>query len=260
MRRAVAAIVVLAALVGPAAFCSLGAAEPSNPAVFLLATLATSTGRVVAMGTAFFTAPDGTALTNSHVVYFARTDATHYQLIAVYGREFFSASVVCASALPVPPLADGKPAKAVLGRDIARIKVGPSRIAGASNVLRFSGGPEFTAHLGRLPAFPVLPLGSDPSPGDEVHVTGYGLIQERVKLTPWEQWTAHGVVKGLVTASDGTPVFRISSADSPRPGNSGSPVLDGANAVVGMIAWASEVDFSFSAAIASSALREPCGP
>ena len=140
MRRAVAALVMSAALAGPAAYCPAGAAA-SNPAVFLLATLATSTGRVVAMGTAFFTAADGAALTNSHVVYFDRTDAAQYQLIAVYGREFYSASVLCASTLSVPPTPDAKPGKGVLGRDIARIKVEPSRVAGAGKVLRLPCRP-----------------------------------------------------------------------------------------------------------------------
>ncbi|HKX19058.1 MAG TPA: serine protease [bacterium] len=260
MRRAVVSVVVVAALVGSAAPNSLGAADPPNPAVFLLATIATSTGTLVTMGTAFFTAGDGTALTNSHVVHRARSDAAHYQLIALYGREFYSASVVCASNLSVSSTSDGKPAETVPGRDVAQVKVAPSRIAGARKVLRFSGGPEFTEHLGRLPVFPVLPLGSDPFPGELVHVPGYGLIQDRVQLTPWEQWTAHGVVKGLATASDGTPLLTISSMYSPRPGSSGSPVLNGANAVVGMIAWASDVDFSFSAGIAGSALKEPCRP
>lgn len=259
MRRAVVAVAVLAVLVGSVAHRSSGAGDPSNPSVFMVMTVATSTGKLVFMGTAFFIGADGAALTNSHVVHLARNDPAHYQLIAAYGREFYSASVVCASTLSVPPPPNGKPAEAIPGRDVAEIKVEPSRIAGAGNVLRFSGGPEFTAHLGRLPAFPVLSLGSDPSPGDRVRVPGYGVIQERLQVTPWEQWTAHGVIRGLATAPDGTPLIRISSVDSPRAGSSGSPVLNGANAVVGMIAWASDVDFSLSAGIASSALKLPCG-
>ncbi|HEV2439524.1 MAG TPA: serine protease [bacterium] len=259
MRRAAVAVLAVVLLLEPGIHSARGAAGPPNRAVFQIVTLLTSSGAAVSEGTAFFTAANGTALTNSHVVHFARTDPAHYQLIALYGREFYSAAVVCANTLPAPPMPDGKPAKMVPGRDVAQIRLEPSRLPGA-NVLHFQDGPEFTAHISRLPEFPVLRLGSDPSPGMEIRVTGYGLIQERLKLTPWEQWTTRGVIKDVGKAPDGTPVFIISSIDSPRPGNSGSPVLDEADVVVGIIAWASNVDFSFSAGIGSSALKEPCGP
>lgn len=257
MRHAAVAVLAVVSLLGPGIDGARGAADPPNPAIFQILTLSTSSGAMVSEGTAFFTAANGTALTNSHVVHFARTDAAHYQLIALYGREFYSASIVCANSLPVPPTLTHTPNQVPFGRDIAQIKLEPSRVAGPK-VVQFRDGPDFTAHITRLPAFPVLQLGADPSPGTEVRVTGYGLIQERLRLTPWEQWTTRGVIKAVGKASDGTPVFRFSSINSPRPGSSGSPVLDETDTVVGIIAWT--VDFSSSVGIASSALKEPCGP
>jgi len=244
-------------LAGPAAPGSAGAASAENAAVFQISTRSTADGDLLYWGTAFFNAPNGTALTNSHLVYFAAKDPAHYQLIALYRREFFRATVVCASPLPEPPSPDGTISR--FGRDVAEIKLEPSKLPGR-NVIQFRGGPEFTAHLTRLPVFQTLRLGDDPRPGMPVRVTGYGVIQERLTLTPWEQWTTAGTIAALATADDGTPLFRITSVDAPREGNSGSPVLDEKDRVVGIIAWASRADFSFSAGIAGSALRTPCGP
>jgi S1-C subfamily serine protease len=255
-RAALLPALALLVLAGPAAPDAGGAASAANPAVFQIATRSTADGDLLYWGTAFFTGPNGTALTNSHLVYFASTDPAHYQLIALYRREFFSATVVCASPLPEPPSPSGTISR--FGRDVAEIKLEPSKLPGR-NVIQFRGGPEFTAHLTRLPVFPALQLGEDPRPGMPVRVTGYGLIQERLTLTPWEQWTTAGTITALAKADDGTPLLRITSADAPREGNSGSPVLDEKDRVVGMIAWASRADFSFSAGIAGSALRTPCG-
>jgi Trypsin-like peptidase domain len=258
VRRAIALVLLAAAAAPGCAAAAAGAAPPPNPAVFQLLTLRRSDGTVVFEGTAFFIAPDGTALTNSHVIHFARTDPARYQVIALYRGEYYSAAIVCASPLAAPPSPDGTPRTAVIGRDIAEVKLEPSRVLGAK-VLQFHDGPAFGAHLTRVPVFPVLQVGPDPAPGTRVHVTGYGVIQERLRMTPWEQWTTTGMVTVVATASDGTPVFRITSTDAPRPGNSGSPVLDDANRVVGILVWASAADFSFSAGIAASALKEPCG-
>jgi S1-C subfamily serine protease len=257
VRVALLQALALLVLVAPAASGPSGAAGTENAAVFQIATRSTADGDLLYWGTAFFTGPNGTALTNSHLVYFAFKDPAHYQLVALYRREFFSATVVCASPLPEPPSPDGTISR--FGRDVAEIKLEPSRLPGR-NVIQFRSGPEFTAHLTRLPVFPALRLGDDPRPGMPVRVTGYGVIQERLTLTPWEQWTTAGTIAALANADDGTPLFRITSIDAPREGNSGSPVLDEKDRVVGIIAWASRADFSFSAGIAGSALRTPCGP
>jgi hypothetical protein len=258
IRRALALALAAAALAAPGLLRAGHAAPPVNPAVFQLLTVRTADGGVVFGGTAFFIAPDGAALTDSHVVYRAKTDPAHYQLIALYRGEYYSAAVVCASRLAAPPSPDGTLSAAALGRDVAEIKLAPSRVAG-TKVIQFRGGPQFTAHLSRLPVFPVLRLGPDPRRGMHVRVTGYGVVEERLRVTPWEQWTTSGVVSGIARADDGTPLFRITSTDAPRPGNSGSPVLDGTGEVVGIIVWAATNDFSFSAGIAASALKDPCG-
>lgn len=229
------------------------AARPDD-AVFQLLTMTqeNQTYHSVWLGTAFFIDADGTALTNSHVVYLVRQDPARYQLLAVVGREFYSAVVVCASTLEVQPGKGTVP----LGRDIAAIKLGPSRFPFASLSYE-SAGLEYTAHLTPLPPFPVLTLGADPAPGAAVRVVGYGIVQER--LTPGTRWTADGTVDDVGAAPDGTPVFRIASTDRPREGNSGSPVLDDAGRVVGMWTWNEEDNLAYGVAIASSALARPCG-
>ena len=255
-----AGTLVLLAGVRPTAHSTWAATHGTNPAIFQLLTLSIATGQAVVEGTAFFVASDGTALTNSHVVYFVHSDPAHYRLIALHGREFYGVTIVCTSTLAVHPKLEEVAYRPEIGRDVAEIKVGPWRVPGAATVFRFTGGPEFLAHLGRLPNFPALQLGIDPAPGTPVHVIGYGLIQERVKITPWEQWTTEGVVKLVGPAKDGTPVFTISSLNAPRLGNSGSPVLGDGDLVVGILTWLSETDFSLSGGIASSALKEPCAP
>jgi S1-C subfamily serine protease len=256
MRRPLAWVVALVVLGAPSMPRAGAAAAGVNPAVFQLLTLSKADDTVVYGGTAFFVTPDGAALTNSHVVYVARTRPADYQLIALFRGEYYSAAVVCASALTAPPSPDGTLRDAP-GRDVAEIRVAPSRVAGAK-VIEFPDGPQFSAHLTRLPAFPTLRLGTDPRPGMPVRVTGYGVIEERLHVTPWEQWTTAGVISAVARADDGTPLFRVTSLNAPRPGNSGSPVLDGSGQVVGILTWASANDLSFSAGIAVSALKSPC--
>jgi hypothetical protein len=248
------AALALAVAGGPAVSFAPGAARGDNPAVFKLLTQSKADGDFPFAGTAFFTSAEGTALTNSHLVYFASTDPANYRLIGLYRGEFFSAVVVCASRLPERPSSDAPPSR--FGRDVAQIKLEPWRTPGIS-VIQFRDGPVYTAHLARLPAFPALRVGGDPHQGLPVHVTGYG---ERLGVTPWQQWTTRGVVAAVLKGEDGTPLLRITSTDAPRPGSSGSPVLDEQDRVVGMIAWTSRADLSFSAGIAGSALKTPCGP
>jgi V8-like Glu-specific endopeptidase len=236
---------------------SLGAADPANPAVFQVLMVSKADGGFPSGGTAFFTASDGTALTNSHVVYTALSDPGHYQLVALYRGEFYSVDVVCASRLPERPSPDAPPSR--IGRDVAEIRVRPWRTAGIATIQLRDGplsSPVFTAHIVRLPLFPALRVGADAYPGMRIHVTGYGV---RLGFRPWQQWTTAGVVTTLGTAADGAPVIGVRSMNAPRPGSSGSPILDEQDRVVGMIAWDSLSDLSFSAGIAGAALKEPCG-
>jgi len=224
-------------------------APPADDATFVLLTV-TPDGRPAALGTAFFTDGEGTALTNSHVVYLARQNPGRYRLLAIVGREFYSAALVCATALPYDPEND----TAVVGRDVAQIKLGPSRFPFTAYEL---GDIDYTAHLRGLPRFPSLRLGDDPSSGAAVRIVGYGVTG--FPPASGVRWTATGTVDLLGAASDGTPVFRVVSTNRPREGNSGSPVLDAAGHVVGMWTWNEEESLAFGLAISSSALMRPCG-
>jgi len=224
-----ARLLVLLALLAAGAFPSgvrgqtTGSAEAG---VFLLAIVTGSDLRFVGAGTAFFVDPDGTALTNSHVVYAALKEPSRYQLLAIVGQEFYGASIVCASPLAHDPREAN--ARAVVARDVAEVRLSPSRFPFTRLVSRED--ITYTAHLGRLPAFPTLPLAPDPAPGEDVRIVGYG---ERLNGPATEQRAAAGKVTELWTAPDDTPVFTIASTDRPRPGSSGSPVLDGQGRVVG---------------------------
>lgn len=256
-----ACLLVLLALVAAGAFPSgvrgqtKGSAEAG---VFMLATVAGSNAlagvalRFVGVGTAFFVDPDGTALTNSHVVYAARQDPGRYQLLAIVGHEFYGASIVCASPLARDPREAN--ARAVVARDVAEVRLAPSRFPFTRLVPR-DKDITYTAHLGRLPAFPTLPLAPDPAPGEDVRIVGYG---ERLQGPATEQRAAAGKVTEIWTAPDDTPVFSIASSDRPRPGSSGSPVLDGQGRVVGMWTWAAVPSLAFGLAIAGSALTPAC--
>lgn len=231
-------------------------AEPPEGSVFQLLTLDTSQGqyREVEMGTAFFISADGTALTNSHVVYTASHDPRHYRLLALVGKEFYSVTVVCASSLEDP----GKSEEVSPERDVALIKLTPSRFPFTQiGYTTSSGDEEFiaTAHLRSLPKFAALALGDNPTPGDHIRVVGFGTTAFTTRAA---RWVAEGTVGSAGTAEDGTPVFRIEFLNRPGPGGSGSPVLDDANRVVGMYTWTKVSSSAFSAAIAGSAVAAPC--
>jgi S1-C subfamily serine protease len=232
------------------------AGSESDAAVFQLLTMARDGGHyhAVEAGTAFFIDPGGTALTNSHVVSYASRDPGGFQLLALVGREFYGATIVCASKLAYDP---ADTAAAAFGRDVAEVKVVPSRFLFTR--LQWPNSEDwYSAHLTRLPSFPVLALGRDPAPGDPVRVVGFGRITERLIDNPGERWAATGTVSATGTASDGTPVFRVASVNRPRPGNSGSPVLGSQGRVVGMWTWNEMSNFAFGVAIGSSALTAPC--
>lgn len=234
------------ALAGTRAFAQ--PAAPADDATFVVLTVAAD-GSAVTLGTAFFVDADGTALTNSHVVYSARQKPDRYRLLAVVGREFYSATLVCASTLPYDPATD----RVVPSRDVAEIKMTPSRFRFGEYLL---GEVQRTAHLTALPRFPALRLGENPAPGTPVRIVGYGLIG--FPPIPGTRWTATGRVDEIGGVPDGTPAFRVESTNRPREGNSGSPVLDASGRVAGMWTWNEEDNLAYGVAIASSALRRPC--
>ncbi|HLJ60168.1 MAG TPA: serine protease [bacterium] len=226
-----------------------------DPAVFQLVTMTRANGTYhsVTAGTAFFVDSDGNALTNSHVVYAAYKDPAHYQLLAIIGDEFYSAATVCASVLADAPV--NRPVPVPLGRDVAQIRVIPS-VFEFDRIRDPRAGVIYLAHRSTLPRFASLTLGSAPSVGEAVRVVGYGETESPTVAD--EQWTATGAVSSLATAEDGTPIFEIVSENRPRPGNSGSPVLDDQGHVVGIYTWNVAESATVGAAIASAALAPAC--
>lgn len=223
---------------------------PAEDATFVLLVV-TPEGQPSALGTAFFTGRDGTALTNSHVVRPVSLRPDRYSLLAIVGGEFYSARIVCAATLAYEPKKDSP----VVGRDVAEIRLGPSRFGFTRYTL---GTVERTAHLAALPSFPTLRLGDDPARGAAVRIVGFGVVEEHLRPTPGVRWTATGTVDAVGLAPDGTAVFRVASTNRPRQGNSGSPVLDAAGRVAGMWTWNEDDNLAFGLAIGSSALKQPC--
>jgi S1-C subfamily serine protease len=228
----------------------------ADDATFQLMTMTQdgSAYRSAMLGTAFFVDSDGTALTNTHVVYLAQQNPARFRLLALVGDEFYSAVLVCAAALPYDP----ERGQAVLSRDIAVVKVGPSEFP-FTHLSYGDGGPDYTAHVAPLPSFRRLALGGDPPVGSAVWVLGYGHIADRFAPTPGMRWIAGGTVDQLRTASDGTHVFRVASTNRPGAGNSGAPVVDTVGRVVGMWTWAETDNRTYGVAIGSSTLARPCG-
>jgi S1-C subfamily serine protease len=207
------------------------------------------TWRAVAWGTAFFISEDGRALTASHVIDRVRA-GRRYVLVAVVGREFYGASLVCASQLPYDPVTQQM--NVPLSRDVAEIQV--TRPEVQFDQITYNGFPYVTAHHGPIPKFPTLEFGPEPRVGDLVRVLGPG---GEVQPAPY-QWSAQGEVSRVAQLSDGTLGFKISfSYRSAVPGVSGSPVLSANGQVVGLLDWRDQ-DTPSGTAIGSSALQPAC--
>ncbi len=209
--------------------------------------------RMAEAGTAFFIGQNGTALTNSHVIYQARRDPARYQLMALVGKEFYGVDILCANDLPYD--ASDANAEIPAGRDVALIRLKPARFVLSS--WNFPDTSTYYAHVGGLPSFPSLTLRGDPAPGESIRVIGYGYLPFKGAVVG-ERWASAGTVSEVGVAPDGTPVFRVESLNRPRPGNSGSPVLDGQDRVVGMWTWNEVASMAFGSAISSSALNPAC--
>jgi S1-C subfamily serine protease len=206
--------------------------------------------RAVAWGTAFFISEDGRALTASHVIYRMRADS-RYVLVAIVGREFYGASLVCASKLPYDPIAQRT--NVPLSRDVAEIQVTPPEVQ-FDRITYNNGVPSVWAHRGPMPTFPTLEFGPEPRVGDLVRVLGPG---GEVQPAPY-QWSAQGEVSRVGQLSDGTLGFKISfSYKSAVPGVSGSPVLSANGRVVGLLDWR-DGESPSGTAIGSSALQPAC--
>lgn len=188
-------------------------------------------------GTAFFISGDGTAITASHVVYRPFHDPEKYRLIAIVGKEFYDANVICASKLPYDPTQpDSNKVGVPYSRDVAEIKLAPSTMPKGHRRFFFKAksGEEITiatAHTDTLPIFPFLTIGGHPD--HQVRVLGFGGISP----LPYKWASAGHVVRTWSSSHDGTPLFDIQSPNPAVPGDSGAPVLNDHNEVVGLWAW-----------------------
>ena len=216
----------------------------------------------VAQGTGFFISSDGTALTNSHVVYRTVQDPAHYHLIAIVGREgsaeFYSLAVDCASTLSYDPSQVSKTTTVMPGRDVARIHAVPSTLPVNAWVEFLPTGrrwPIARGHVGPLPSFPALRLGGAAALGMHVRVPGYA-----ARVAPVERETLSGQVDRLRRTEDGTQIFSVTLPESRMArGYSGSPVLDDQDRVVGLWTWSASPDpTAVGSAQSSEALLERC--
>ena len=224
--------------------------------VFLVLTIDRKTHAPVTAGTGFFVDGGGAAVTNSHVIWLARHDPARYQVVAVVGGALYGARVRCASEIDFDP---GRPILASLDRakrDVAEIVLMP---VSSDVVLRLRGDAPTFPHAGPLPTFPVLPMG-DPQAlkeGSRVRAMGFGFDNTSPK--PLHPHLVTGTIRTVGTLNDGTPTFVIASSHLiARQGDSGSPILDDANHVVGMLTWFSLSDRTLGIAIATPAFAPAC--
>ena len=201
-----------------------------------------------AAGTAFLIGADGRAVTNSHVLGPARTSPRTFQIVATAGSEFFSARIICASAL-APKVGDNT----VMGRDVAVIQLVPPVIPVQG--FSFAGVERWRAHQGPMPRFTPVRFGAAPAVGDLVRVLGFGYRPGTI--LPYE-WSATGTVGLLGEAQDGTAVFAIKFDREAEPGHSGSPVLNQHDEVIGMFTWLRSGERTVGMAISRAALDPAC--
>jgi S1-C subfamily serine protease len=234
----------------------VAAADDPTQAVFLLQVVDRADGgfQSTLYGTAFFISSDGTALTNSHVVSLAARDPARYALLAVVNREFYSASIACASQLGHDRMAPERHVRP--SRDVAKIRLSPSTFPFAQWQLALSGGERLVnvrAHRAALPPFPSLTVAGRPSSGAPVRVIGFGHLPPAPQRS-----TTDGQVLGIDQTSDGTEIFGIDLRGPALPGNSGSPVLNPEDEVIGMWTWHSLSAANMAMAISNSAFLVPC--
>jgi hypothetical protein len=139
-----------------------------------------------------------------------------------------------------------------VSKDVAEIKLSPSTFP--FRKIRQKIGAEWfdtaTAHADLLPKFPFLTIGGDTQ--GHVRVIGFGHISP----IPYK-WTAEGQVDKYYHENE-TDFFDVRFVSPPQPGNSGSPVLNDQNQVVGLLVWLLTIHKDMATALAPSAFRNPC--
>jgi V8-like Glu-specific endopeptidase len=248
---AIAALFGLMLVAGSGSHTSLHAQQSPSASVFQLYVITGSyqgsqaVYYAVAQGTAFFISSDGTALTNSHVVYPVRTQPMTYQLIALVNKQFYGANLICSTELPEDPM-KAHPEGVLTSRDVAEIRLTapqfPFSEFGANNTYYA------VAHVGALPEFPALELGANP------RVLGYGRVDSSVPYA----WSAQGTVSKTLSAADGTPLLAIRFGRGVEPGDSGAPVLNSLDQAVGILSWMDPADHTLGYGISRVALNPAC--
>ena len=267
MARIVLAFCVMSSIIGIVfAQSTPPPAKDASDAVFLLTIYEREPGangqfHGDGFGTGFFISPDGTGLTASHVVYAAAHYPNKYRLLAIVDKEFYDATVVCSSTLPYDAMVgDPNQGGVPLTRDVAEVKLAPTTaFEGRKDelYLLYKDGTKLTwatAHKDALPVFAYLTIGGAANVGSSTHVrvVGFGVISAIPR-----KWTSEGQVRETWSGRDGTPLFSIESSNPAQPGDSGSPVLNDQNQVVGLWAWHS-YNKPMGFAQRSSAFERPC--
>lgn len=228
-----------------------------NAAYASVVAIAVATGtdfQGVASGVGFVVRADGVVLTAAHVVKQAVNDAAHTHILALWSpspsdkREYFSASVVCAT----PPSKAAEVADRQ-AKDVAVLRLAPVPSTDWPEGWGFAGAPGsvWTAHRQALPKFAPLPLAErGPQPGMAVRMPGYVASVPRSSVSS-------GTVGRLRVAKDGTTLFEVRTQG--HRASSGSPVLGPNDQVVGMWSWDNLTDDTLGMAEGVDALHRPCG-
>lgn len=203
---------------------------------------------VISYGTAFFISSNGHAVTASHVIDPFTRSPERYVLIALIGREFYGASVIC--AYPVPNVV--RPTQGPFYRDIAEVSIETSHFPFRTWAFaRDNPDLTYTPHEGPMPPFPPLWVASGAASG-AVHIPGFGSVSGIPRLH---------VSRGTVTRAfqaDGVPLIELSLTTPIQEGDGGAPILGTHGGVVGVLGRTDTAPAPHAYGISASVLASPC--